>query len=214
VLVTNPADETRCPRRRRLRSDAQRNRSALADAAREVFAERGLDAPLDQVAKRARVGIATLYRHFPTRAELLDAVLADMYTAHGEMAGRALAAEDPLAGLVGYLTEACELGASAERTASQTMAAGVSRTGPLLAELLARAQAAGQVRADLVGSDLLYLALGVGRVIEATEGLEPGTWRRQLALAVDGLRPGAAHALPAPPRAVVGARECGVDVSE
>lgn len=204
-----PTDDARCPRRRRLRSDAKRNRSALADAAREVFAERGLDAPLEQVAKRARVGIATLYRHFPTRSDLLDAVLSDIYEAHSEMAERALAADDPLVGLTGYLTETCELGAEADRTASQTMAAGVSRTAPLLARLVARAQAAGQVRADLVPSDLLYLALGIGRVIEASESIEPGTWRRQLALAMDGLRVAGACPLPEPPGEVVG----GVEVS-
>ncbi|HYS35566.1 MAG TPA: helix-turn-helix domain-containing protein, partial [Pseudonocardiaceae bacterium] len=57
--------------KRRLRADAERNRAALAAAAREVFAEQGLDAPLEHIAKRAGVGIATLYRNFPTRATLL-----------------------------------------------------------------------------------------------------------------------------------------------
>jgi AcrR family transcriptional regulator len=197
-----------------LRSDAKRNRSALVDAAREVFAERGLDAPLDHVAKRARVGIATLYRHFPTRGELLDAVLAHVFAAHQEMAERALAADDPWTGLAGYLREACESAVGADASASAAMAACVARTAPLLAGLLTRAQAGGQVRADLVVSDLPHLALGIGRVIEATEPVEPGTWRRQLALAMDGLRPAAAHPLPAPPHTVIGARECGVEVSD
>jgi AcrR family transcriptional regulator len=159
---------------RRLRADAERNRAALATAAREVFAEQGLAAPLEHVAKRAGVGIATLYRNFPTRAALLDAVLADTIAAHQEIVQRALAAEDPWTGLTGYLTETCQLASTADRSAGQTMA--------------------------------------IGRIIEVTEPFDRGAWRRQLALALDGLRPAAAHPLPHPPCEEFGAQECGVDL--
>jgi AcrR family transcriptional regulator len=190
----------RCPRRRRrLRADAERNRAALATAARAVFAEQGLEAPLEHIAKRAGVGIATLYRNFPSRTDLLDEVLAETVAAHREIISRALTQPDPWAGLATYLGEACQLAATADRAASQTIAIAGLRVLPLLAQLVAKAQAGGQLRTDVVPSDLLCVALGVGRIIELTEAAEPGVWQRQLALALDGLRPEAARPLPRPP---------------
>lgn len=199
VDVVDSGGTARCPReRRRLRADAERNRAALATAARAVFAEQGLDAPLEHIAKRAGVGIATLYRNFPTRNDLLDEVLGETVEAQREIIGRALAEPDPWTGLTCYLGETCRLAATADRAASQTMAVAGLRVLPLLGELVAKAQASGQLRADLAASDLLCVVLGVGRIIELTEAVEPGAWRRQLALALDGLRPEAAHPLPRP----------------
>jgi len=195
------------------RADAERNRTALAAAARDVFAEQGLDAPLEHIAKRAGVGIATLYRNFPTRAALLDAVLADTVAAHREIVTRALAEPDPWTGLTGYLTEVCALAAAADRSAGQTMTVAGIRVYPQLAELVSRAQAAGQLRADAAPTDLLCLTVGIGRIIEVTESIDQGAWRRQLALALDGLRPEAAHPLPHPPCEAFGARDCGVDLT-
>ena len=194
------------------RADAKRNRTALAAAARDVFAEQGLDAPLEHVAKRAGVGIATLYRNFPTRAALLDFVVAETVTAHREIVRRALERPDPWQGLVGYLTEICELAATADRSAGQTMAIAGSRVYPQLAELVARAQAAGRLRADVAPTDVLCLTVAIGRIIEVTQSIDPGAWRRQLALALDGFRPEAAHPLPHPACEAFGARECGVDL--
>src|SRR5437879_13627884 len=87
-----------CGAPRRLRVDAERNRAALLDAARELFAEQGLDAPLEEIALRAGVGIATLYRRFPTRAQLVAAALVDKVTQYAEAAQQALAVPDPWAG--------------------------------------------------------------------------------------------------------------------
>jgi AcrR family transcriptional regulator len=198
--------------RRRLRADAERNRVALASAAREVFAEQGLAAPLEHIAKRAGLGIATLYRNFPTRSALMDAVIADTADAHREIIRRALANEDPWTGLTGYLTEICQLASTADQAAGQTMAIAGSKVYPQLAELVARAQAAGRLRADLAPTDVLCLTVGIGRIIEVTQALDPDAWRRQLALLLDGLRPAAAHPLPHPPCEAFGARECGVDL--
>jgi AcrR family transcriptional regulator len=198
--------------RRRLRADAERNRTALAAAAREVFAEQGLAAPLEHIAKRAGVGIATLYRNFPTRSALMDAVIADTAAAHREIVRRALAAEDPWTGLTGYLTEICELAATADRSAGQTMTIAGIKVYPQLAELVTRAQAAGKLRADLAPTDVLCLTAGIGRIIEITKPVDEGAWRRQLALVLDGLRPEGAHPLPHPPCEAFGARECGVDL--
>jgi AcrR family transcriptional regulator len=90
-----------------LRRDAQRNRDAILVAARQVFCDQGLEAPLEEIARRAGVGIATLYRRFPSRVELLDTVLADTVQAHLDLAEGALAMDDPWEGFCFYLEETC-----------------------------------------------------------------------------------------------------------
>src|SRR5215468_9862116 len=97
-------DQMTAPQRaasqRALRADAARNREAIVAAARDVFAAHGLEAPLEEIALRAGVGIATLYRRFPTRAELVAAALVDKVTQYAEAAEQALAIPDPWAGFV------------------------------------------------------------------------------------------------------------------
>src|SRR5262245_29400974 len=94
---------------RRLRADAARNRAAIVAAAREVFAEQGLEAPLEEIALRAGVGIATLYRRFTAREQLVAAALIEKVTQYAEAAAEALAAADPWEGFVGYVHRVCEL---------------------------------------------------------------------------------------------------------
>src|SRR3954451_19560543 len=86
-----------------LRADAARNREAIVEAARAVFADQGLDAPLDEIAKRAGTGNATLYRRFPTRSDLVSAVFADQMAAHVEAVDAALGDDDPWNGFAGYI---------------------------------------------------------------------------------------------------------------
>ncbi|HEX9519066.1 MAG TPA: helix-turn-helix domain-containing protein, partial [Streptosporangiaceae bacterium] len=97
------------PAPKRLRADAARNRAAIVAAAREVFAEQGLEAPLEEIALRAGVGIATLYRRFPAREQLVAAALIEKVTQYADAAADALAACDPWAGFVGYVHRVCEL---------------------------------------------------------------------------------------------------------
>ncbi|MFC7100401.1 TetR/AcrR family transcriptional regulator [Nonomuraea rubra] len=94
---------------RPLRRDAQRNRDALVAAAEQVLAERGLQAPLEVVAKRAGVAIGTLYRHFPERGDLIDAILAGKVAAWTELARQSLEVGDAWEGLVCFLERTCEL---------------------------------------------------------------------------------------------------------
>ena len=98
-----------CPR---LRADARRNREAVLVAARQVFAELGLDAPLEEIARRAGVGIGTLYRRFPTRLDLVDAILTGAMEAIVRAAEEALAMADPWEGFVHYLEETGRLQAT------------------------------------------------------------------------------------------------------
>jgi AcrR family transcriptional regulator len=192
---------------RPLRRDVLRNRVALLAAAREVFAAQGLDAPLEHIARRAGVGIATLYRHFPTRADLIDAILTASVRAYVRIAEEALARDDPWDGLVHFLEGTCELEA-ADRGLNDMMsmrlpaAAGAdaakSRMYDLAVRIVRRAQDSGQLRADVTPEDLALLTWANTRIQDATAGIAPNAWRRHLALLLDGFRAAAARPLPEP----------------
>ncbi|MEV6487977.1 helix-turn-helix domain-containing protein [Actinoplanes sp. NPDC051633] len=181
----------------RLRADAERNRVALLAAARQVFSEQGLEASLDEIARRAGVGNATLYRRFPTRQDLIAAVFADRKATHVELGDRALAHPDPWQGFVGYLTGLCEMQAENRglgellvtvnfdgderltqlRTTSQRRAR----------EVIERAQAAGALRADFDLGDLWRILMANAGVLERSH--DATSWRRQLTLVLEGLSP-------------------------
>jgi AcrR family transcriptional regulator len=190
-----------------MRRDVQRNREALITAAQEVFSGQGIDAPLEHIARRAGVGIATLYRHFPTRVELVDAILTSAVQTHVEIARRALAMDDPWAGFVHYLECTCELEA-ADRGINDMMS--MRLPGAVIAEnvkaemfdlvvqLMRRAQESGQLRADITPEDLALLTWSTGRIVEVTGDIAPNAWRRHLGLWIDAFRAGSAHELPVP----------------
>jgi AcrR family transcriptional regulator len=194
---------------RRLRRDAQRNRDAILVAARQVFCDHGLEAPLEEIARQAGVGIATLYRRFPNRAALLDAVLADTVEAHITVAERALATDDPWDGFAFYLEETCRLQA-ADRGLNDVMGmrfprataveAAKTRLFEVVAQVVDRAQQSGQLRADLTMEDLAFLNWANARILPAvrTAGA-PDAWRRHLGLLLDSFRADRAHPLPVPP---------------
>src|SRR3954454_15129458 len=93
----------------RLRADAERNRAALLAAAREIFGERGLDASLDEIARRAGVGNATLYRRFPSRRDLIAEVFASKMSEYVDLADRAVPGREPWHGFVFYQTAICAM---------------------------------------------------------------------------------------------------------
>jgi len=191
-----------------LRRDAQRNRDRLVAGAGELFAADGLDVPVEEITRRAGVGMGTLYRHFPTKEDLVDAVLEDALESYVELARQALVADDAWQGFVGFLEHGLELHASNRGLMDviSTSARGRARAQatrervrPLLRQLVARAQAEGRLRPDFSAEDLPVVFRALGRVIEATGEGAPELWRRYLALVVDGLRAGAATPLPVPP---------------
>jgi AcrR family transcriptional regulator len=196
---------------RRLRRDARRNRDAILTAARQVFCDQGLEAPLDEIARRAGVGIATLYRRFPSRVELLDAVLADALQAHIEVAEQALAMDDPWDGFAFYLEETSRLQA-ADRGLNDAMgmrfprAAAAEAAGrrlyDLAGQLMDRAKQGGQLRSDVTLEDLAFLNWANARVLRACRAAgAPDAWQRHLGLLLDGFRADRAHPLPQPPLA-------------
>ncbi|CAL9526905.1 TetR/AcrR family transcriptional regulator [Streptomyces sp. enrichment culture] len=198
------------PRQRR---DARRNRELLLRAAHEVFTEQGLDAPLDVIARRAGVGNATLYRHFATRADLVDAVFRDSLTGTMDAGERARRAPDAWPGLTVYL-EAVFAALAADRGSNDLMTTRLRGVDSLDAvhehnrgtvdALLSRCRDEGTVRADVTTEDVLFGLAALGRAVPAlTAAAAPDAWRRPLALFLEGLRTapaaGPPPALPTPP---------------
>ena len=151
--------------------------------ARDVFAEHGLEAPLEAIAARAGVGIATLYRRFPTREKLVAAALVEKVAEYTEAARQALAAPDPWGGFAGFVERICELQAG-DRGLSDLLSMTLSadeqveelrRTAnELLITVIDRAKAAGKLREDFVGEDLVLLLIATAAVITS-----PGPTRRR-----------------------------------
>jgi AcrR family transcriptional regulator len=193
---------------RPLRADAARNRARLLAAAKAVFAERGLDATMDEVARRAGVGVGTAYRRFRNRDDLISALFEerlDEFMAHID---EALADDDPWHGLRRFLERSMEMQAedrgfkdlllqSAE--GRERMRRFRAHIRPLVAELVRRARDAGELRADVVEDDVLLVSLMTGAVADFAHAVEPQLWRRSLALLLDGMRACGASPLPVGP---------------
>ncbi|HYB48442.1 MAG TPA: helix-turn-helix domain-containing protein [Streptosporangiaceae bacterium] len=196
------------PESKPLRADAARNRDAIVAVARDVFAEQGLEAPLEAIAARAGVGIATLYRRFPTREKLVGAALVDKVTEYVDAARRALAVPDPWAGFAGCVEQICKLQAGDRGLSdllSMTLAADeqveqLRRTAnDLLITVIDRAKAQGTLREDFVGEDLVLLLIATATIMHVTRADAPDAWRRFVALALDSFRSRGTPRLPEPP---------------
>jgi AcrR family transcriptional regulator len=192
-----------------MRKDAVHNRERLLGAARRLFADRGLDVPLDEIARAAGVSIGTLYNRFPTRDALAEAVFADRVATVAGLAEQALAMADAWEGFAAFMTGVCELQAADlgyNDLAARAAAMDGDRGYGLMREILERAQRSGQLRGDVTLADMAFVVWGVAATIRATYEVAPGAWRRHLALALDGLRAVAARPLPVPPMSVAKTR--------
>ena len=193
---------------RPLRSDAARNRDKLLAAAAEVFGERGLDAPLEHVARRAGVSIGTLYAHFPAREALFDAIFPPRLAGLDQIAAEAMAEPDPWAGFAGFTEALFEL-LAADRGLSDAFAqrfplspevAEACRRGfGHAGQIISRAHDSGQLRPDFQLADLLALTWAISQVIRESGAFALEAWRRHLAFFLDGLRTPDAHPIPVPP---------------
>jgi AcrR family transcriptional regulator len=179
-----------------LRADARRNRDRILVAARDAFAEVGFAVPLDDIAARAGVGPGTVYRHFPTKEALFQAVIEARVTDLVAAARHRADDPDPGAAFFAFLTHLGAEGA-AKRDTSDAMTV----PGPLLADLhdavatlLARAQAAGQVRPGITVADLFTFLKSLFTAVH--DSADPGRAQRLFAVLCDGLRPPAPEAGP------------------
>jgi AcrR family transcriptional regulator len=182
---------------RPLRKDAARNRQRILDAARELFAERGLAVTLNEIAHHAGVGVGTVYRRFPDKAQLIDGLFEQRVDDLRRLMEQALDNPDPWRGLIGFVERSLELQAADRGLRELILGGGAAyehvakvraRLQPLAARLLARAQEAGQLRADLTVQDMAILQLMLGSVIDGSRDIDPQLWRRYLAIAVEGIR--------------------------
>jgi len=182
---------------RPLRRDAERNRQRILEVAREAFAEDGLAVTLDEIARRAGVGVGTVYRRFPDKEQLIDALFEERM---GEMVANAEAAlrcDDAWDGLVRFLEVATAAHAD-DRGLKEVALSGVhglERVGrarelmfPLVTRLVARAQEQGSLRPDVQATDMPLLQLMLGSLSECTRDVDPEIWRRYLGILTDGLR--------------------------
>jgi len=203
VSISN-VERTRTPWRR----DAQVRHDRLIAAARREFAARGVDASLERIARDADVAIGTLYRHFPTRLDLLLAALEPRLQEFAEGSEKALEIADPWEAFVYYLENLFRVQAG-DRGFNDFL----SRRFPgsvdterihdqmcqQIEDVLTRAQEAGRVRPDITLADIVNLIWSNGRMIDATSTTAPNAWQRQLYLMLDAYRAERAHPIPEPP---------------
>jgi AcrR family transcriptional regulator len=185
------------PETKPLRADARRNREAIVKAARKVFSEKGQDAQMDDIARRAKVGVGTVYRHFPTKEALLEELVRETFRELAQMWLDALERPDAWDTFVDLMWRAAELHqgdrafteviAEAKMAVADEAARETGLTDSMM-ELVGRCKAEGTMREDLTLDDLQALFCGLGAVMARDPG-DGRVWRRYLTLMIDGLRP-------------------------
>ncbi|MEU2266037.1 TetR/AcrR family transcriptional regulator [Streptomyces olindensis] len=191
-----------------MRSDAERNRGRIIAAARTVFGREGLNASMASVARETGVGIATLFRHFPAKEDLVAAVFADRMEAYAQATAKALANPDPWDGFSGYVWEVCAMQA-VDRGFADVMTMsfpGAQALEALRAEayqgflkLISRAKDSGQLSEDFTSRDLVLLLMANAGVLSATGDAAPDAWRRLVAWMIQSFQAPARGPLPDPP---------------
>ena len=188
---------------RPLRADAERNRRRIMDAARELFAARGLDVTLNDIARHAGVGVGTDLPALPRQGgRSYEALFEERIAELEAIALAGLAMADPWEGIVATLTGVLELQEADRGFKELVLYVDRSRDGiapirarmaPVVAELMARAKAAGQLREDIGPQDFPLLQILLGAVIDVSRDASPGLWRRYLELILQGMRANRAH---------------------
>jgi len=189
---------------RPLRKDAERNRKRILDAAAELFTERGLGVTLNDIAHHADVGVGTVYRRFPDKEQLIDALFEDRLVKFVALAEESLADPDPWNGFVSFLERGFELQAR-DKALKQLLFAtpqGCARVEsvreqvlPLAEGLVRRAQKAGALRRDAAAGDIAVIQWMLGAIVDHAGATSPELWRRYLELILAALR-----ADPGPPQ--------------
>ncbi|WUI25096.1 TetR/AcrR family transcriptional regulator [Mycobacterium sp. NBC_00419] len=182
---------------RPLRKDAQRNRQLIIDSARDLFARKGLEPSLNDVAHHAGVGVGTVYRRFASKEELLEAIFEDGLIQLAALAEEAMHHEDSWQGFVWFFEQMCQQTATdrglrevafSKRYAGNRVQAAREHLVPALTRLVDRAQADGHLRPEIASADMPIMGLLIGTVSEFAGEVRPDLWRRYVALFIEGLR--------------------------
>jgi AcrR family transcriptional regulator len=181
---------------RTIRKDVARNRGLLTQSAEAMFAERGTEVTLEEIARHAGVGVATAYRHFASRQALIEAMLESRVGQFLAVLHECESIADPREAFETYLYRICELQAN-DRGMREAISAnhGIDKVAefrergrPLFERLFDRAKRAGVFRPECEPSDIVVAFWMIGKVSDATSGISPEQWRRQLNFLLDGLR--------------------------
>src|SRR4051812_20009788 len=203
-MTRSDVEQVRMPQRR----DARERHDRLVAAAQREFAASGVNASLEKIARDADVAIGTLYRHFPTRLDLLMAAFMPRLQEFLDGANKALEMDDPWEAFVCYLenlfgVQAGDRGFNDFLSRRFPGSADTERIHDQMCQqiedVLTRAQEAGEARPDISQADIVNLIWTNGRIIDATSSTAPNAWRRYLYLMLDAYRAERAHALPEPP---------------
>ena len=195
---TPPATTVPAAEPRTQRADARRNREAIVEAARALMAREGLDAQMDDIARAAGVGVGTVYRHFPTKDALIEALAGYRFERLAEWATEALAEEDPWASFERFIRRGAELQAGdmalseVMRSRGEVMREAANRVGlmDLTRKLIERAQKAGEMRPEIRAEDIPMIMCGLGTATSSTPGqiAGPDGWRRYVEILLNGMR--------------------------
>ena len=175
-----------------MRADARRNREKVLKAARVCLARDGLDAQMEEIARRAKVGVGTVYRHFPTKDDLVVALVEERFQRLAELASAAIEAPEPWEAFCAFLRDSAEI-QIADRALSEVMLDRSEVMGEhaekvqlldLVGELMERAKAAGALRPDAEPEDVPMFICALGGAAE----MRMMSWERYLAIAIDGFR--------------------------
>jgi AcrR family transcriptional regulator len=188
---------TEAPTPRPLRKDASVNRDKLLDAARELFAEKGLGVTLNDIAHHAGVGVGTAYRRFANKEEIIDTLFEERMQAVEAVAREALDEPDPWKALTYYLRRALRMQFGDrglhqildDPTLGDTRIADVRvRIAPLIVELVRRAKKAGVIRNDFEPTDVTFIQSAMAPIMDSTRDVAPAVYERYLTFFLDGIR--------------------------
>jgi AcrR family transcriptional regulator len=200
------ADVERVIVEKELRADARRNRQAVIAAAKKLFADQGLDAQMPDVAKAAKVGVGTVYRHFQTKDDLIAALVAERFQRLADKARECLETREAWEGIADFIRFSAQIQADdrglcevmGSRPELMDTAARAAGLADLCERLVKRAQRSGELRRDLAWEDIPMIACGLGRITQATAGPATGRWPRLVEIILDGLRAPGSAKLPPP----------------
>jgi AcrR family transcriptional regulator len=203
--ATAPAATPAQPAKRGRRADAERNRAAILEAAGAVFAEQGGAVDVREIARRSGVGMGTLYRHFPTKDDLLVTVLGQQFDAGlGDAGERVSATEDPWQALTGFFEQMLTTQSHNRAVVESYSATGgptsscAQRCYSFIDDLRTRCVNAGLLRPGITTEDLVLLSGSLSQAVMTTGDTHPGQWRRLLHISLDGLSSRNTEPLPEP----------------